>query len=61
MFKWTLRDIKEKVKQDFNLVNQDFVSEQELVSYVNEAIDIAESKIHTFNFCLLYTSPSPRD
>ena len=51
----SLRD--EKIKSLLGL-NLDSLSEDELKELSSE---ILESKIHGICFCLLYTSPSPRD
>ncbi len=43
---WTLADIREKVIQDMNLQDEDFVETDEFTGYVNEAIREAEAEIH---------------
>lgn len=44
---YTWAQIKEKVKQDIDLEDEVFVTDVELMSYCNEAIDEAEAEIHT--------------
>ena len=43
----TLLEIKTKVKQDLDLEDEQFISNAELVGYINEAIDECEAHIHT--------------
>lgn len=43
---WTLAEIKDKVKKDLDIEAEVFVRPEELVSYINEAIDEAEAEIH---------------
>ena len=49
MRQWTLNEILDKIRDEFDLRNQDFISTEELISYVNEAIDYCEAKIHSFS------------
>jgi hypothetical protein len=44
---WTYGDIKTKVERDMDLESEDFVTDAELLSYANEAIDEVERQIHT--------------
>jgi hypothetical protein len=44
---WTWAEIREKVQQECDLEDEDFVRESELLSYANEAIDEAEAEIHS--------------
>jgi hypothetical protein len=44
---WTYLEIKEKVERDLDLESEDFVTETELQSYANEAVDEVERQIHT--------------
>jgi len=44
---WTYAEIKDKVQKDLDLEQEDFVVDSELMGYCNEAIDEAESEIHT--------------
>lgn len=44
---WTLAQIRRKVQLDLDLEAEDFVELEELDGYINEAIDEAESHIHT--------------
>lgn len=43
----TYSQIKQKIENDLDLIDEDFVSETELLGYMNEAIDDAETLIHT--------------
>lgn len=43
----TYSAIKTKLQNDLDLVDEDFVTEAELLGYMNEAIDDAETLIHT--------------
>ena len=50
MNKWTLYDILKKIERDFDLENQDNVfSTDEIIGYINEAIDRVEAQIHSFS------------
>lgn len=42
----TYSQIKEKIENDLDLSDEDFISETELLGYINEAIDDCESIIH---------------
>jgi len=44
---FTYSQIKEKLENDTDLIDEDFISETELLGYMNEAIDDAEAVIHT--------------
>lgn len=44
---FTWAEIKTKIKQDLDLEDEVFVTDAELLSYCNEAIDEAEAEIHT--------------
>lgn len=44
---WTYGEIKTKVEKDLELQDESFISGDELLSYYNEAVDDAESHIHT--------------
>lgn len=44
---WTLSEIRTKIEQDLDLESEVFVQPAELVNYINESIDEAESEIHT--------------
>ena len=43
----TYSNIKTKLQNDLDLMDEDFVTEAELLGYMNEAIDDAETLIHT--------------
>ena len=43
---WTWTEIKEKIEQECDLEDEDFVRSGELLGYANEAIDEAEAEIH---------------
>lgn len=43
---WTLAEIRAKVERESDLEDEDFVRSDELIEYVNEAIDEAEAEIH---------------
>jgi hypothetical protein len=47
MLNWTYAQIKAKVLGDLGLEQEEFVTDSELMSYCNEAIDEAEAEIHT--------------
>lgn len=44
---WTWSEIKAKVQRDLDIQDEKFVTAAELLEYANEAIDDAESEIHT--------------
>lgn len=50
----TYSQIKEKLENDLDLIDEDFVSETELLGYMNEALDDAESIIHTIGLQTYY-------
>lgn len=43
---WTWAEVKAKVKRDLDIEAETFVRPEELIGYVNEAIDEAEAEIH---------------
>lgn len=43
---WTLAQIIAKVEADLNLEDEGFISESEMLGYINEAIDEAETEVH---------------
>jgi hypothetical protein len=43
---WTWSEIKQKVENDCDIQDETFIQPNELLGYVNEAIDEAESEIH---------------
>ena len=47
MKRWTWLEIKTKVQDDLDLKSEVFISPTELLGYANEAIDEAESLVHT--------------
>jgi hypothetical protein len=47
MLRWTLAQIKAKVENDLDLVDELFITPTELTAYINEAIDEAEQEIIT--------------
>lgn len=44
---WTYAEIKDKIQKDLGIEQEEWVVASELLNYVNEAIDEAESEIHT--------------
>ena len=44
---WTLSEIKNKIKNDLALHSEVFIDPEELVGYINEAIDECEAEIHS--------------
>lgn len=44
---WTLAEIREKLENDEDLEQEVFVSDDEVLAYINEGIDICEGKIHS--------------
>lgn len=46
---WTLEEILTKMKRELDLDEEDFTDDDELREYANDAIDEAESIIHTLN------------
>lgn len=46
MRSWTYGELKEKVENDLDLIDELFITPNELLSYFNEAIDQAEAEIH---------------
>lgn len=43
----TLLELRTKVRKDLDLIDEPGITDSEIDSYINEAIDIAESEIHT--------------
>lgn len=43
---WTWAEVKAKIRRDLDIEDETFVREEELIGYVNEAIDEAEAEIH---------------
>lgn len=43
---WTWKEIKDKVRRDLDLIEETFISSDEMLGYANEAIDEAEAEIH---------------
>jgi hypothetical protein len=46
---WTLEELKAKIQDDCDLEGEEFIDDDELVGYINEAIDSVEQKIHELN------------
>ena len=44
---WTYSEIREKIENDLDLQSETFILPEEMLAYVNEAIDEAEAEIHT--------------
>lgn len=44
---WTLAEIRKKIQQDLDLEGEVFIQPDELVNYINQAIDEAEAEIHS--------------
>ena len=44
---WTYLEIRTKVREDLGLEQEEFIKPHEMLAYCNEAIDEAESEIHT--------------
>jgi len=44
---WTLAEIRTKINRDLDLESEVFIQPEELVGYINEAIDEAEAEIHS--------------
>src|SRR3972149_6519778 len=44
---FTLAQIRTKVQNDLDLLDEDFITVAELDAYINEGIDVAEAEIHT--------------
>lgn len=49
MQQYTYTELKTKIENDLDLIDEVFVSEEELIGYINEAIDDAETAIHSLN------------
>lgn len=54
----TYTQIKEKLENDLDLIDEDFISETELLGYMNEALKDAESIIHTIGLDSYYFKTS---
>lgn len=50
----TYSELKTKIENDLDLIDEDFVSETELLGYMNEALKDAESIIHTIGLDSYY-------
>lgn len=50
----TYSSIKTKIQNDLDLIDEDFISEEELLGYMNEAIDDCEAVIHTLGLDAKY-------
>lgn len=46
---FTFSDIKTKLGRDYDIADENFVNDSELAGYVNDAIDDAETTIHTLH------------
>lgn len=46
---WTYAELSTKIKRETDTEAEDFIQPDELLSYVNEAIDEAEKHVHTFS------------
>lgn len=44
---WTYAEIRDKVRRDLGIQQEEFISDSEMLDYCNMAIDDAESEIHT--------------
>lgn len=44
---WTLQEIEDKIRDEADLLEETFVSDREMIGYINEAIDVAEANIIT--------------
>lgn len=44
---WTWGEIREKIMRDLDLEDETFITQDEMLGYGNEAVDEAESEIHT--------------
>lgn len=44
---WTLSEFQAKIRRDLDLEEETFVRPEELIDYINEAIDEAESEVHS--------------
>jgi hypothetical protein len=55
---WTYAELKDKVRIDLGLEQEDFVKPEELLGYCNAAIDEAEAEIHTLyqDYFLTYST-----
>lgn len=49
MEQFTYSYIKQKLQNDYDITDENWVSETELLDYINEAIDDAETAIHTMH------------
>lgn len=57
---WTWEEINEKVRNDTENLDKDFISDEEMLGYVNEAIDDAEALIHSIyeDYFLTFDNPT---
>jgi hypothetical protein len=53
---WTYDEVKTKVMRELDLESEDFITPEEMMSYCNEAIDIAEAEIHSLHETYFLTS-----
>lgn len=53
---WTYSEIKTKIEVDLDMQGEDFVTDDEMLGYVNDAIDKAEAVIHNLNEDYFLTS-----
>jgi hypothetical protein len=44
---WTLGELRTKIEQELDLQGEVFIEQDEMTGYINDAIDAAESQIHT--------------
>lgn len=52
---WTLLQIRSKLNRDLDLQAEDFVSSEEMLDYINEAIDECEAEIHSLQEDYFFT------
>jgi len=58
MRQWTWSELKEKLQDDLDLQEEQFIDEVELLAYANEAIDDVEAEIHSLYEDYFLTSQS---
>lgn len=46
----TYSEMKQKLQNDYDIADENFVTETELIGYINEAIDDSETAIHTMSW-----------
>lgn len=51
---FTYTQLKDKISLDYDITDENFVSEDELLGYMNDAIDDAETAIHTMHWADKY-------